>query len=208
MQFFCVKVCRDWRVAGDTSSLWQHHFYERGFHSFVEYQSSLGQDHPRLSGRTSLISATLPTPTMYSSDLPPSKPPHVHEAESSANKYPSWRERYIEAVSHVCFDCLQRTHRTTIKAAPLCFNLCRACWEGYESRKQCQRLVTKGWAKFGYCLRDADLCGVPYASDVNIVDARFTSMTLFRKVDMRAIALTKWGGKEGLEKELRKRRRI
>ena len=71
-----------------------------------------------------------------------------------------------------------------------------ACWR-YLARVEA--------AKERYLLRPADLEGLACALDTNPVDASFAPMKLYRRVDLASAAVKRWGSRENLERERRKR---
>jgi hypothetical protein len=60
-------------------------------------------------------------------------------------------------------------------------------------------------AKWRYCLRDADLAGLPHALDANPIDPAFDPMQLLRRVDVVAAAVARWGSLHSAAAEHRKR---
>ena len=94
--------------------------------------------------------------------------------------------------------------RTT--AGQLRLRLCEGCSRNYaETNRPSQRLVTLSDAKYLYCLRDADVTPLPHALDTNPVNANFAPMKLYRKMDVMEAALGRWGTREAMQKEKRRR---
>ncbi|CAD7695895.1 unnamed protein product [Ostreobium quekettii] len=196
------QVCKSWRLMSTADALWHHHYYARGFH---ETSPLRPETAPEESAAQRSPDSQLPVLKRPRTPTPSCETLHLNHGTENCGL---WRDKYIAAYQSSCYDCFSPTLRQTIVNAPLRLQLCSDCWSGYEGARPGQRLATKKEAKWAFRLRDADLEGLPYASDVNIVHVNFTSMTLFRRADLRRVALRRWGGEEGFLKELVRSRRI
>lgn len=114
-------------------------------------------------------------------------------------------EVYKVEYSKACYDCAATGVRRRT-AGPLKVRLCRECNEGYtRDDPGKQRFASFSAAKERYLLRPADLEGLACALDTNPVDASFAPMKLYRRVDLASAAVKRWGSRENLERERRKR---
>ena len=112
-----------------------------------------------------------------------------------------------------CFDCREMMSQSDVErnavmrttAGKLRVRLCRSCSEQYGGKpNRRMRLVTFSRCKEDWCLRPADLDGLPYGLDTNPENARWDPMRLYRKVDVveRALEAVEDAGRlgEGTEK--------
>ncbi|KAL4422854.1 hypothetical protein ABPG75_009051 [Micractinium tetrahymenae] len=129
------------------------------------------------------------------------QPEHVTASPAATD----WRQVYRQHYSAGCYDCFQPTARCTLLAGSLRMRLCRSCSLGYESPRPGQRLMSGTHAKRQCCLKDAELEPLPRCVEPNPANPAFAPMHLFRLLDVRRVAMKRWGSWEAVLAERRRR---
>lgn len=81
------------------------------------------------------------------------------------------------------------------------------CYPCKSAREEEYGLLSKGEATAEYCLQEGTIKVMPCLERRNPRHGKFTAMKLYCRKQLRAKAHERWGGQEGLEEELERRRR-
>ncbi|KAI3430552.1 hypothetical protein D9Q98_005145 [Chlorella vulgaris] len=178
--FCALQLCKMWHAAGSAAgpaALWEEHYHQRG------WQQHHQQQH---DGSGQLEAAHTGQQQLQPTD---------------------WRERYRQQYSLACYQCFQPTQRHTLAVGSLRLRLCRDCSSAAASPQDHHRLLSEAASKTFYCLKQTDLDPLPRCVEPNPIDPAFSPMRLYRRLDVRRVAITRWGSWEAVQAEYWRRRK-
>lgn len=220
--FCALQVSRAWSAAVSQAGLWEHMCRARGWaapspagaaesgHLMApppQRQQQQGQQGWPQQQRRQQQQGNQQERSRWQ-EQPSQQEPQQQQGNQQEEAHPAapdWRQVYRQRYSAGCYDCFQPTSRHTLMAGSLRVRLCRSCSLGYESPRPVQRLVSATHAKRQCCLKDADLAKLPRCVEPNPANPAFAPMHLFRWLDVRRVAVERWGSWTAVQSEHRRR---